>query len=118
MSIQADVNQLKILNEELKRLRLKIKSINNTKKQVEERIINFLKAKDQPGVKYQGDTIILDTQQKRNRKPQKDKEQNALNVLRTYNIHNPEEALKDILEGMKGDVTTVSKLKIKKSKQS
>lgn len=116
MSIQGDITELNNVNNEIKRLSLELKKLRNQSKNIELRIVNFLKEKEQPGVKYQGKAIILESKEKYVKKKKNEQETDALEVISRFNIPEPEKVLKEILDARKGDVTEISKLKIKKIK--
>jgi hypothetical protein len=116
MSIQADVKELEYLNSEIKILRNRIKFLRDKQKIVEGRISLFLKAKEQPGVKFQGTAIILEEKEKAKHKKPKDKDADTLLVLQKLGVEDPQNALKDILAARKGETFNSSKLKVKKYK--
>lgn len=112
MSIQNDVNELKHIEIELKRLRVQVKKLNSRKKDLNDKIAEFLKSKDQVGVKYQGKAIILNNKTKREYKSQKDKHSDGVRVLREYGISDPKKVLDEIIESMKGNKIETSNIKI------
>lgn len=113
MSITADVSELNNLKIELKRLSTQSKHIRKQAKIVENRIIQYLHEKDQPGVKYHGQTIKLENKNQRLPKKKVDKETDAAKILADYGIPDPMKTLKDILNAHHGDTIQVPKLKIK-----
>ena len=117
MSIQSDVKELNDINMEIKRLNYRARQLRQRKKFLEENIAEFLKSKDQPGVKYHNTAIILENKEKRGYKKEKDKDVDALEVLRKHGIKYPEEVLGDLLEARKGEKIETSKLKIQKIKK-
>lgn len=114
MSIQGDIQELNRLDAEIKRLNKTAQFLRTQKKKVEQRIVQFLDTKDQPGVKYHGMAILTRDQVKHTYKSLKSKDSDILAVLRQYNIDNPESALADIKTALKGNETTVKKLDIQK----
>ena len=116
MSISGDVNELNEINAEIKRVSLHLKNLRTRAKLVEERIVNYLREKDQPGVKFQGRAIILENKSKRVAKKKSQKEADALRILEDYGVHNPEKVLEEVLEARKGYPQEVQKLKIAKIK--
>lgn len=115
--IKGVVAEMNTITTELKKLRMNTMKLNKRKKELEEQITEYLKAKDQPGLKYNNVAIIAEEKDIRNRKKQKDKLENGQAVLREYGIDNAEEVLKEVLEGMKGSPATVTKLKVKQIKK-
>lgn len=114
MSIQTDVNELNNLNIEIKRLSKSLHTLRLRKAEVEKRITDFLEAKEQPGVKYQGVAILAQDKTKRIYKSKKIKNEDGIEVLKKYGVTNPDIALNEVINAMKGDEMTTKQLKIKK----
>lgn len=114
MSIRADADELQAIDAELKLLSQRRKALLQQKAKVEARMAEYLKAKGQPGVKYNGVAILLEEKTVHtNKKPQlRDEEARA--VLERYGVPNPDQALKEIMEARKGPVQTKTKMKLKK----
>lgn len=117
MSIQSYFNQLKKLQAESKRLNIISKKVRQEIIETKKYIAEFLKQKDQPGVKYQGEAIILQNKPKRSYKPKKDKDEDAIRILEKYGISNAKEALEEILDSRRGEEIEVEEIKIKKIKE-
>jgi hypothetical protein len=113
MSIQTDVNELNKLNYEIKRMSKELKILRRQAKECEARIVDFLKVKETPGVKFQGKAILLESKEKHSKKKKIEQQLDALEVLSKYGVDNPEEVLKEVLNARKGDATEIHKLKIK-----
>jgi hypothetical protein len=111
-TIQNDMNELKILTIELKRLSLEIKTIRNSHKIVAQRIIACLTEKKQPGVKYKNTAVILDHKEKRKNISKKEKKDNIISILKRYNIPDVQGVFEEITESVKGAPTEITKLKI------
>ena len=103
MSIQAYVSELQNLNIELKRIRQTSTDLRKKIKNVESNIMEYLKEKQQPGVKYHDTAIIIENKSKRITKPSKDKEYDSLRVLEEYGIRDAKNVLEQILESRKGE---------------
>jgi len=116
MSIKGDVNELKNINTEIKQLTARTRSLRQKAKSAEARILNYLKEKEQPGVKYNGTAVVIETKTKRASKKAKDREGDALQVLKDHGIHNARDVLDEILEARKGESVPNHKIKIKKLK--
>ena len=114
--ITSDVNELNNLTQEIKRLSKELKLLRKKAKDAEVRIVDYLKEKDTPGVKFQGHAIILESKEKFIKKKKMEQELDAIQVLENYNISNPEEALKEIIQARRGESMQINKLKIKKIK--
>jgi hypothetical protein len=116
MSIKADVKELEILRSEIKMLKLRIKTLRYKEKAAEKRISDFLKSREQPGLKFQGTAIILEEKTKSLPKKPKDKDSDTILVLERLGVQNPQEALKEIIAARKGDSVHSEKLKVQKYK--
>lgn len=114
MSIQSYFNQLKSLQAESKRLNQLNKKVRKEINETKKTIAEYLRSKDQPGVKYQGEAIILQNKPKRVYKPKKDKDEDAIRILEKYGISNPKEALEEILDSRRGEEVEIEEIKIKR----
>jgi len=115
-SIQSYVNDLKNLNIELKRLNKNALEIRKKIKEAERNIIDYLREKEQPGVKYQDMAIIIENKTKRVSKKKKDIEEDSIRVLENVGISNAKSVLDKILDARKGEEIEDKKIKIKKLK--
>jgi hypothetical protein len=113
MSIQADIKELTEINREIGRLSKELSKLRKHAKQKEQNIISYLKEKDQHGVKFEGNALILDTQPKNIAKPKKTKEESYIKVLEEFGLENPKSVLDELMKAGK-DEKQVTKLKIKK----
>jgi hypothetical protein len=116
MSIQSYVSELESIKIELKSLNEKRKKLKFREHELEHNIADFLKSKDQIGVKYQGSKILLEQKEKRVNKKNKDKDNDAINILTNYGLSEPQKVLNEILEARKGEKVQTDKLKIQKIK--
>ena len=116
MSIKADVTELENIRVEIKSLNDRKKKLKEKEKVVELRIAEYLKAKDQPGVKHRGTAIIPEEKERPGPKKPKDRDNDAMQVLEKYGVQDTQKALKEILEARKGDAILKESLKIKKYK--
>ena len=116
MNIQASVNELQNLNIELKRIKNNASDLRKKIKIVETNIMEYLKEKQQPGVKYQNTAILIENKSKRTSKPKKDREEDALRILEECGISDSKNILDQILDARKGEEVEINKLKIKKIK--
>jgi len=115
MSIQEDIKILTELNKEISRLSTQINKLRKDAKEINNRITEYIKAKDQIGVKYEGSAFILDRKTRPVAKPKKVKEQDYIQVIEQYGIENPKGFLEELLKA--GQVEKeVTKLKIQKLK--
>lgn len=119
MSIKADVQELESIRNELKVLASRRKSLKEKEQATEARIQQFLKAKNQPGVKHQGVAITLEEKEVPGPKNNKQRKEDAVNVLSRLLNKSPggaEKIYEEIMNARKGDLITKSKLKMKKIK--
>jgi hypothetical protein len=113
MSIQSEINELTQVNAEIKRLSFQLRNLRKRAKDIEANVIDFLQQKEQPGLKFQGKAILLETKEKRLIKKRSEQEADAISVLSKYDIDEPDKVLKEILDSRKGSSKEISKLKIK-----
>lgn len=114
--VVSDLKELKNISNELKRLSSESKVLRLKKKEIEDRIIDYLHKEEQPGVKY-GDIIVLSKEKTTRRKlKKKEKEEKAMCVLEEIGISNTKEALDSILESMKGEEIVSESIQLKETK--
>lgn len=116
MSVSGDVNELSLLNNEIKRLSSRLKELRIQKQQCESRIIEYLNEKQQPGVKYKGQALLLENKTKRCNKSKVSREADAINILSQYDVPEPEKVLEKILESRRGETKEIKSIKIKNIK--
>ena len=116
MSIKSNVQELESIKEELKTLTRRRKVLNNRKNELEKAITNYLKEKDQTGVKHQGKAIILEEKEQRSLKKIKERDNDASEILKKYGINNAMKVLNEILDARKGEKIIKEKLVISKLK--
>lgn len=116
MSIKSNVQELESIQQELKKLAKKRKELNNRKNELEKSITNYLKEKDQPGVKHQGKAIVLEEKEQRASKKTKEKDIDSSEILKKYGISDPMKVLNEILDARKGEKIIKEKLIISKIK--
>jgi hypothetical protein len=114
MSVKGDVQEIAEIDLELKRLNSRARELRRLRKIATERIVEFLEEQDQPGVKYQGTAVVLNNQVRRGVKPAKDREADAIDVLRNHGIDNAREVLEELLEARKGAEVANRKITIKR----
>jgi ABC-type uncharacterized transport system fused permease/ATPase subunit len=116
-AIQNYISELKSLYTELKRLNKAAHLIRQRIKDVEKNVIEYLKEKEQPGVKYQDMAIIIENKTKRVNKSKKDIEEDSLKILEENGINNAKEVLDEIIRARKGEEIDNEKIKIKNIKK-
>lgn len=116
MSITNYVNELQIINKEIKRQSVETAKLRKRAKELEIHIEEFLKDKDQLGVKFGNVAIILETKPKFSIKPKKDKDEDSIKILESAGVDDPREILERLERSKKGDEFEHTKIKIKKLK--
>ena len=114
MSIKSDVTELNNLNVEIKRQCETLRRLRKRKKELEDNIVKYLEEKDQIGLKYQNTAVVVEHTHQRQGKKQKERESDAINILRQYGVENANSALKDLLEAYRGQQIDKVALKFKK----
>lgn len=113
MSIKVYVDELKQINAEIKRNNITNKNLRQRAKELENNITEYLKTKDHPGIKYNGQAIILENKEQHLTKKKKDREKDVLSLLESFGIQNPEEAYKQLENVKKGEAIEKHKLRFK-----
>lgn len=116
MSIAGSLNELKELKAEIKQVTAHLKSLRQQAREAQDRINDYLDAKDLPGVKHQGKAYVRQEGTKRLPKKKADREADSIRVLEEAGVRDPERLLADLLEARRGDAQPVHKLKIEKLK--
>jgi hypothetical protein len=114
MSISGDVIELKKIKAEIKNLQTVIRKLRQQAKLAEQRIIDFLQAKEQHGIKYKGTAIILENKMSRTVKKKADKETDIRNLLYKYGIDNTDRFISELTEAQKGEGKLSPRIKMKK----
>jgi hypothetical protein len=113
MSIKADVEELKRIDMEVKRLLFNLRTLRSSKREIENRVKTYLKEKELPGVKHQGFVIRLDQKEKKINKPKDERDQAILQLLAHSGVPNPREMLSQI-NNVSKESKSQDKLKMKK----
>ena len=113
MSIKGYVEELNNLNEEIKRNNTLNKNLKTRVKELELNIADYLRSKDQTGVKYNGQAIILESKEKHLVKKKKDKEHDVMLFLKNLGVSNTEKAYEELQKVQRGNVVEHQKLKVK-----
>lgn len=114
MSISSDIKELNSLKAEIKRLSGKLKTLRKREREVETNIVEYLKYKQQPGVKYDGNAVLLENKTKKKTKKKAEYQNDSIEILRRNGISNPEEVFNELLEAKIAEESEVNKLKFKK----
>lgn len=116
MSIKGFVEELEKIEAEIKMNNKKNSVLRKRMKDIKENIAEFLREKDQIGLKHNGRAIILETVEKRIPKKKKEKEESVLSLLEQLGVDEPEKAYQQLLEAQKGESISKHNVKIKKIK--
>lgn len=118
MSIKADVTELESIRYELKSLNERRRKLKQKEKEVENRISEYLKSKDQPGVKHHGTAVILEEKERPGPKKAKERDMDAIGVLERYGVQDTQKVLAEIMNARKGETVIKKTLKIRKLKNN
>jgi hypothetical protein len=113
MSIQACLDELDEISKEIKANNIKNKNLRIRAKELQDNIQTYLTNKEQPGLKYKGKAILLESKEKHMRKKKTEKEADTLAYLESIGVHNPKDAYNKILGLQKGEAYHDKKLMIK-----
>lgn len=102
MSIQADLDELNLVTQEIQRLYQELRKFRKQKDIIEERVIHFLKEQETRGVRYNDHAVLLETKPKRNKKKKTEKINDLAQVLRKHGIQRDDSLVNDILEAQRG----------------
>ena len=111
-SVQAAINEMNLLKLEIKRHIDAMSILKARTKVLETEIVDFLKIKDQSGLKYKNQNIVLTETSKVSRKPKKNQVSDLRIWLQNKGITNLDQACLDVMQIQKGSVTKVKKLLI------
>lgn len=114
MSLKASVEELNQIKSEIRRNNAVNKKLRNRAKELEQSIKEYLQEKNQNGLKYNGQAIIVENKEKRANKSKKDKYESAISFLQSIGVSNPEEAYSQLEDLKKGEAIEQTTLKFKK----
>lgn len=116
MSIRSDIEELKSIEIEIKRLNSILNVWRKKRIQIKERINEYLISKDQPGTKCGDIAIIRKETEKYSTKgiKRKDKDEQIITFLSNKGIRNASEIYTELYEIMKGPKVIESQIKIQK----
>ena len=113
MSIRAYVDELDTINKEISANNARNRNLRRRLKEVERNITEYLRAKDQNGLKYNGEAIILERKERRPAKNKKSKQEDLINLLRDLGVDDPIEAYDRVVDVQRGDPIEKFNLKVK-----
>lgn len=114
MSIKSEVDELNDINIEIKRQVEILKKLREKKKTLETSIADYLNQKEIPGVKYNGDVILIERKNRVVNKSKKVREAGLLKLLKENGVQNVEEVAEKI-KTMGKDKITMERIKINKA---
>ena len=110
--IRGCIKELEGIDEELKRLNGRRRTLHKRKKELEGTVLAFLNKSSQPGVKYRGTAAIAKEKNHRPRRKEADRSRDARAVLEKYGIVNSSIVYEEIAKAMKGEAVTKQTLKL------
>jgi hypothetical protein len=115
-AIRANMNELKSITTEMKKLQAQIKTLKDRKLQVESKLVEYLKTlpddDDTKGIKFRDMTVFLKERKTHQRVKKEDLNQNVYSILSNSGVKNPEEVYKKLKDSMKGKEERKPGLKI------
>ena len=114
MSLKGYVEELNQLKLEINRNNAINKKLRTRAKELEQTIKDYLQEKNQNGLKYNGQAILVENIEKRPNKSNKEKYEATISFLSSIGVSNPEEAYTQLEELKKGEAIEKTTLKFKK----
>jgi hypothetical protein len=114
--IQNYVEELNNIKTEIIRNNIRNRTLKKRSVELEQHILNYLKEKEQEGVKYKGKAIMVKTQEKF-KQNKKLKEEVGINFFRELGVRDPESAYRQLQEAQRGEAVEKQTLKIKNLKK-
>lgn len=114
MSLKGYVEELNQINLEIKRNNIINKKLRTRGKELEDLIKGYLQEKNQNGLKYKGQAILLENKEKRTNKTKKEKVEDTINLLHSLGVSNAEDAYNQLQEVQKGSTIEHTKLRFTK----
>lgn len=114
MSLKGYVDELNQLKTEISRNNAINKKLRERCNNLQQLIKEYLQEKNQSGLKYNGQAILVENKEKRANKSKKEKEAAAINFLYSIGVSNAEEAYQQLEDAKKGDSMEETILKFKK----
>jgi hypothetical protein len=121
-AIRANMNELKSITTEMKKLQSQIKVLKDRKTQVESKLVDYLKTlpddDETKGIKFRDMTVFLKERKTHQRAKKEDVSQNVYNILSSSGVKNPEEVYKKLKDSMKGKEERKAGLKIQQESEN
>jgi hypothetical protein len=110
--IRQDLKELSNIIEESKRLMDELNTLRGRKKELEQRLIEYLQNTDEVGLKYESFIFIPKDKKIRKKLKKKERDEAAVRVLGDYGVEQPKEAYVKLMDAMKGEEEVIASLKI------
>ena len=114
MSIKSYIDELEQIHSEIKRNNLRNHMLRKRTKELEENIFEYLKNKNQPGIKYNGKAVIMEQKEKRPIKKKKEKEADIISFFEKLGIDEPADVYNQLQNIQRCEPIEENKLKFKK----
>lgn len=116
MSIRGDIEELKNIELEIKRLNTQLTKWRKKRTEVKNRIDEYLVSKDQPGTKYGDIAIYRNEKEKHSKKgiKKKDIDEQILSLFKNNGINNAKDMYEELNNIIKGPKVITSDIKMKK----
>jgi len=111
-TITQDVVELRGLDLELKSMRKRMRLLSQQKNRCEARILEYLEVNEQPGLKFEGITIIAKPKQRRRYENKKNKRSRGEAVLEQMGVADSGSLLDEVMEAMRGSPVSKPSLTI------
>ena len=118
MSIKSQIDELDKIQNEIKRNNALNKTLRQRANEIELNISAYLHEKNEPGLKYNGKAIIVESREKRTQKSKKDKREDVVTYLENLGLENPGSIYDKILDVQKRSPKAETKIKVKKLKNT
>jgi hypothetical protein len=121
LKLKADISELQNIEQELKRLSELMKPLRARKKEIETNILKFMETTNKQqqqtisAIKMSNVELVAVEKKTREKLHKEEKEQHAIQLLKSNGIQNASKVYNDLQELMKGKEQTQNKLKIKDS---
>ena len=117
MSLKTFLEELDGIKMELKAITVRRKKLNTRKIQIEDFVKDFLREKDQPGVKHNGIAYRLNDKPKRQTKKKQEQYTQSIDVLKKYGVQDSDKLLEELIEARRGYLIPSDNLEIKPIKK-
>ena len=112
MSIREDISTIRELHLAIKEREKQIRSLRHHYKNTEQRIIQFLENRDEPGAMFGDTTVVLQPRKKRTYISKMKKYEMAQDYIETYGAPMNQRDMDEFLETMRGQTTIEHTLKV------